>query len=148
TGRYAHFIDCGFHLDDIPLINRLSDIGDSVDGLVFRTHVGERPSALASAIRASLPTSHMGICLSVRMFGPDPASHYGTQEQMVELVRDALEAAYASTTAFDIVLDTLIDVDRGYFPRFGLLDRRYNHTKVSRALIDTHRNLLAKQSVD
>jgi len=143
TGRYAHFIDCGFHLDDIPLINRLGDMRGAVDGLVFRTNVGERPGALASAIRASIPD--MGICLSVRMFGPDPASHHGTQEQTAGLVCDALEAAYASAGPFDIVLDTVIDVDRGYFPRCGLLDRRYNHTKVSRALIETHRKLVARQ---
>src|SRR5262249_46878287 len=137
-----------FHLDDTPLINRLGDIGDAADGLVFRTHVGERPGALASAIRASISAPDMGICLSVRMFGPDPAAHYGSQEQMAELVCDALEAAYASAAPFDIVLDTLVDVDRGYFPRFGLLDRRYNHTEVSRALIEAHRRLIAKQPVN
>lgn len=144
TGRYAHFVDCGFHLDDISALNSLADLENAIDGFVFRTNVGERASVLASAIRQSLTVPGMGVCISVRMFGPDPAAHYGTQEESARIVCDALEAAYESSTPLDIVLDTVIDVDRGYFPRFGLLDRRYNHTTVSKALIDCHKRLLAK----
>jgi predicted phosphodiesterase len=147
TGRYAHFIDCGFHVEDASFLQGLTRLGEAIDGIVFRTYPGERATAVAPAILGVAAPMGLGACLSVRMSGPDPARHYGSPEQTAALACDALEAAYAAPDPFDVVLDTVIDVDRGYFPRCGLLDRRYNHTAVSQALIAAHRRLLhgAKQ---
>lgn len=142
TGRYAHFIDCGFHVEDASFLAGLAELPEAIDGIVFRTYPGERATVVAPAILRVAAPMGLGVCLSVRMSGPDPARHYGSPEQTSVLVCDALEAAYAAPAPFDVALDTLIDVDRGYFPRCGLLDRRYNHTAVSEALIAAHRRLV------
>jgi hypothetical protein len=33
-----------------------------------------------------------------------------------------------------VFLDTFVDIDRGYYPRIGLLDRRFNPQKAFHAL--------------
>ena len=54
-----------------------------------------------------------------------------------EAIRDrVLEAARMapSLPALSVQLDTFVDVDRGYNPRHGLLDRHYNFRPAGRAL--------------
>ena len=46
-------------------------------------------------------------------------------QEVANLAAESLTAAYAVHQAV-IFLDTFVDHDRGYYPRHGLLDRRYN----------------------
>jgi hypothetical protein len=39
-----------------------------------------------------------------------------------------------SLTTVSVHIDTFVDVDRGYNPRHGLLDRHYNFRPAGRAL--------------
>ena len=132
-------VDHGFSSSQDPFAHELLNVtrGRGLDGLVFR-------------IAADTPFQH-GIADAV-----DYAARNGLRAQVhVRLASDspaqprndarangvrALGAAFCSQAhpMGDVFLDTLSDVDRGYFPRAGLVDRRFNPKPEGQALRNLH----------
>ena len=79
----------------------------------------------------------LALSLTVKMGGPNPAALSGSREDAAAMAVDALNAA-TKVGDGEIILDTLNDVDRGYFPRFGLFDRRMNPTSTSERFLRHH----------
>lgn len=144
SGRFAHSIDHGFHPDDEAFISGLNLAGKGIDGLVFQTRPNERVSAIAPKIIELAAGLKMSARINVRMAGENAAQHHGTAANTAALVCDALMVAYAEQERIDIVFDTLIDVDRGYFPRNGFIDRRMNPTDISRSFSALHAELASR----
>jgi len=59
------------------------------------------------------------------MASENPAEFACSDLWAANRVSEAMMAAVAAPHA-DVYLDTFVDLDRGYFPRIGLYDRRYN----------------------
>jgi len=66
----------------------------------------------------------------VRMASTNPAEVFtddlANAGRVAESLAAAVAAAGAGTPRVDVFLDTFSDIDRGYFVRNGLVDRRYN----------------------
>ncbi|MBT7645891.1 MAG: serine/threonine protein phosphatase [Rhodospirillaceae bacterium] len=128
AGKYYHAINQGFLANDrdqmASLLER-PELSGALSGLVFRMTM-EMP-VWATVSRASEIATELGVSASVhlRMTGPNPAVGFDNEHVSAGRIAEAMAAA----AAFDnvtVYADTLIDFDRGYFPRAGVLDRRFN----------------------
>lgn len=130
-GRYAHVLNHGFQPGEIhaEMAARLATWG--VEGLVVR--IGREDQPLPALQRLAHLADDTGLRLSphVRLAGEIPAHPEADPQVAARRVAEALLAAHLFPQ-LDVVLDTFIEQDRGYFPRCGLIDRRYNPTLAGR----------------
>jgi hypothetical protein len=61
----------------------------------------------------------------VRLASENPAEYLQDDTRVANRVSEAMAGAAANRDIL-VFLDTFTDLDRGYFPRIGLYDRRYN----------------------
>jgi hypothetical protein len=131
--RYYHFINHGFLPDELPELAAFRATGPgarAVDGFVFRAVrqasawtaiAGAQAAADALAARASV---------HVRMASTNPAEAFtddlANACRAAEALAASLAAAGPGRPEVDVFLDTFADIDRGYFVRHGLVDRRFN----------------------
>ncbi len=128
AGKYYHAINQGFLADDRDqMANALAspELFGALHGLVFRLTLEMSPWATAAT--ASTIAMDLGVAASVhlRMFGANPALETADDHLSVTRIAEAMAAA----AAFDnvtVYADTFVDIDRGYFPRTGVLDRMFN----------------------
>jgi hypothetical protein len=120
-------VDHGFAGADDPAIGELAAQGvdGCVDALVFRVS-SSRPARLGveEAVRASRRHG-LAAQVHVRLAADSPAqSRHDVHANGMRVLEAALCAHYHREHA--VFIDTLSDVDRGYFPRAGLVDGRFN----------------------
>ena len=101
-------------------------LASAVDGLVFRiVHEGSVWDEIAAA-RALAARLGMNATVTVRLAATEnPAEAARDDLEHANRVAEAVLAA-AAYPEVDVFIDTLADIDRGYFVRNGLLDRLYN----------------------
>ena len=134
--RFAHSVSSGFKWEAretvLEAVRSLADFA-RIDGLVMQINLtddlGRRLGEMAAFARASGLT----IDANVRLANPNPAIANFDDAAIARRVGEAVEAA-SSLTAVSVHIDTFVDVDRGYNPRHGLLDRHYNFRPAGRAL--------------
>ncbi len=132
-------VDHGFSGAADPAARELLDAtrGRGVDALVFR--VAADTSFYEGIADAAGFAARHGVRaqVHVRLASDSPAQ--ARHDAQANGVR-ALGAAFASRCLpqVDVFLDTLSDVDRGYFPRAGLVDRRFNPKREGQALRNLH----------
>ena len=128
AGKYYHSINQGFLVRDteeIATIARLPELDGVLTGVVFRLTLDMpvwETVAAASAVATGLG---LKAHVHMRMAGTSPASPVMDDALTVRRIAEAMAAAvsFADVTVF---ADTLVDIDRGYFPRSGVLDRLCN----------------------
>ncbi|MEE2981364.1 MAG: metallophosphoesterase [Pseudomonadota bacterium] len=128
AGKYYHAINQGFlaaDKDQMAAVLARPELAVALHGFVFRLTLDMSPwetAAMASAMAADLGVA---ASLHLRMFGANPAEETADDHLTVNRIAEAMAgaAAYPNVTIFG---DTLLDIDRGYFPRAGVLDRMYN----------------------
>lgn len=126
SGPFAHTVSSGFlpheleatceSLSNEPNGNRL--------GVVFQIPWGDEPEAAIHTAASTIRKAGLRPVANLRIAHSDPAvANFDPAAivRVLELVTDAAKAA-------DVPLqcDTFEDVDRGYHPRFGLIDRHCN----------------------
>ena len=128
AGKYYHAINHGFLADDqgqMADVLARPEFSGAIDGFVFRLTLDMSPWATAAT--ASGIATDLGVAASVhlRMCGANPALETADDQLSVTRIAEAMAAA----AAFDnvtVYADTFVDIDRGYFPRTGVLDRMFN----------------------
>ncbi len=128
AGKYYHAINHGFLADDqgqMADVLAHPELSGALDGFVFRLTLEMLPWATAAT--ASEIATDLGVAASVhlRMCGANPALETADDHLSVTRIAEAMAAA----AAFDnvtVYADTFVDIDRGYFPRTGVLDRMFN----------------------
>lgn len=138
--RFSHFINHGFHADEgetIEALLRHDAARETIDGFVFRVarQVGVWDGVEAAArVCAGIGKTPV---LQLRLAADNPASGEIDDLANANRVAEAMAAAHAWPAA-EMFLDTLVDLDRGYFVRTGLLDRRYNPRLAARVFRHLH----------
>ena len=125
---YYHVINHGFSVTDNAAIESLlakTDVQEIIEGLVFRVGCGQE---VAHAVQLAHDTVRgFGKLASahIRMGSENPAESRWDETWAINRVAGALAVAHAlpSTRVF---VDTFADVDRGFFPRMGVLDALHN----------------------
>ena len=113
------------------------ELSGALAGFVFRLTLDMAPwetAATASRIAAGLGVA---ASLHLRMCGANPAQETADDHSNAVRIAEAMAAA----AAFDnvtVYADTFADIDRGYFPRTGVVDRLYNPRAA--ALVVRHIN--------
>ena len=145
-GRFAHMIDQGFAATDMGLLDEIGlgpGAAPFVDGVVFETVRGESATAGLDTLLEGCEERGLSFSLTVKLGGANPALLSGSRTETTALALSALEAAACLPVGSEVILDTLSDIDRGYFPRFGLIDRRMNPTQTSGSFLRRHAELAA-----
>lgn len=126
--RFNHLISHGFVMaeqDELQAFINTTDGADSIDGFMFKVTNDTAP--LDAACEASIIARNLNrvSCLYIKTTGSSPAESYLDDHANSARFSEAFIAAVGNTNV-DVILDTFIDSDRGYFARTGLVDRRYN----------------------
>ncbi len=135
-----HVANYGFQLTDSELIERLS-AADALrrvfGGLVFRLRRrGEPELELWSSIGRIgelARTSGMRHQVHILFSGNVTAERFEDDLATANRVAESTLAAWLAGN-LDLYFDTFEDIDRGYFVRHGLVDRRYNPRLPARVL--------------
>jgi predicted phosphodiesterase len=139
--RYYHFINHGFVVTEREVLERFVGSGAAagvVDGFVFRVVRQAAPwSDIAAAADIAAALGVHATC-HVRMTSTNPAEAFLDDLANANRVAEAMAAALAHSAPgrpmVDVFIDTFADMDRGYFLRHGLVDRRYNPRLGSRVV--------------
>jgi hypothetical protein len=128
--RFSHFAGHGFGLEEQDLlatcVNKY-DAAEAIDGFVFRLAPGTPPwQGIRSAgqLAADFRTG-VSAAVHVQLPREDEGVAYVQDHEISNRIAETLAAALAVQDV-TVFLDTFVDHDRGYYPRNGLLDRRYN----------------------
>jgi hypothetical protein len=134
--HYGHLIFYGWVPQEWPQVERVAREAAAqraIDGLVFRAGRDVDPVSLSADVLPRLRALGLSLSVSVRLAGDDPAGaecdDAATAQRVDKVVQACLEWPDVR-----LVLDTFIDVDRGYFRRHGLLDRAYNLREAGQRL--------------
>lgn len=135
-GTYYHVINHGFSVDDVTTLADFAErdtLAPMIDGLVFR--VGQRQQVADTIVRADALCRGVGkqASLHVRLGTESPAERSGDPVVAMARAAEALATAHALPSV-RVFVDTLADVDRGYFPRLGVLDALWNPREGFHAL--------------
>jgi hypothetical protein len=133
--RARHVIEHGFLPAERERIGELFRPGSAAhaafDGLLFRVARGESPWETFPGIRDLAAGLGVSAQAYVRLAAENPAQACDDDRANANRVAEAMFAALACP-GLEAWLDTFDDVDRGYFPRRGLVDRRFNPRMAGR----------------
>ena len=125
--RYYHFINHGFIVserEDVQKLLRSNGARSVIDGIVFRVVRQASPwTEIASVADIAAALGIRATC-HLRMTSTNPAEEFRDDLANANRVAEALLATLAVGGRAPV--DTFADIDRGYFVRNGLVDRRYN----------------------
>jgi hypothetical protein len=119
------FVSHGFGPSRMADIEKLRTAGVGVDGYVVRAETKDDLPALAERLSQWSDASGCAIDLHLRIAANNPATNVRDDDA---ILRAAVEL-FACALAFPkvtMLFDPFMDIDRGYFVRHGLIDRRCN----------------------
>jgi hypothetical protein len=126
--HFSHFVNAGIRPDELPgLKDRIGALlaDKIIDGITVRLDRGTDLLATAGELNAFAQALDCDIIASVKLAGPSLAR---ACDDNIDTARLAAEAIVASRSSSRVryVFDTFMDIDRGYFPRNGFIDRSFN----------------------
>lgn len=131
---YAHFIRHGFNSGDCDNIRALAAAHrGAISGFAFTVMREEQPASALASINALMDGLGLRAIALVRLSASEPGSSVVDDAAIAGRVAHAIFAAHGSDLVA-VTLDTFADIDRGYFPRNGLTDRRYNLRAAGRVV--------------
>lgn len=148
--RARHVIQHGFLPEERDQIRELllcNGGRETIDSFLFRIARDKSPSDEIRAIDRIVAELGTHGCAYVRLAADNPAQAMDDDLANAARVAETVVAAFAFEKHVQVWLDTLSDVDRGYFPRNGLVDRRYNPRMAGHVYRNLHR-VLAVPSED
>jgi 3',5'-cyclic AMP phosphodiesterase CpdA len=126
--HFNHLIDYGFRAHERDHVGEWLEVEgarEAVDGIVFRVPRVGSPWEQIHEIARIADDFDIGVTAHIRFAGENPAEAFNNDGHNANRVAESIAAAM-SVERVSVFLDTFLDVDRGYFARTGLLDRRYN----------------------
>ncbi len=133
--HFSHFVKSGFGIDELPAreaIVREALAAGAIDGITVRIETGQPLLAAARALDASARRLDCSIMASLKTSGASLASEHADDRA---LAARAVQAMLLSRLGSRVhyVFDTFMDVDRGYYPRHGFIDRRCDPRPAAQA---------------
>ncbi|MCP4139769.1 MAG: hypothetical protein GY755_05670 [Chloroflexi bacterium] len=121
---FQHFASHGFSSGENDKAEKwLGEIGEQEDvGVTFRVSPWNDPAPALKRINKS----HKGRKLvNLQLPRRDEGIRFEDDEKLSAFIVDVYKSSLSMSNT-TIFLDTFVDSDRGYYPRNGLVDRRYN----------------------
>jgi len=136
--KFAHSVSFGFkweERDTLLAALKQHDRNGVVQGVVFQVNLHDDLSKRLGELDQFAVDIDLKVTANIRLADVNPAVASFDDEVIVRRVEETLEVAPGlKRTALQ--LDTFADIDRGYHPRHGLLDRRYNFRTAGRLLMN------------
>ncbi|MEZ5925277.1 MAG: metallophosphoesterase [Hyphomicrobiaceae bacterium] len=124
-GRFNHLISHGFTLDETAEVAEfLVEHAGMLAGVQFSIPRSVEPWTAAATLSAFAQKCGSAPHLYVKSTEASPAQMFEDDTQ--NALRFAHAAMAAAGHGIPVIIDTFDDVDRGYFTRTGLVDRRFN----------------------
>lgn len=134
--RFAHSVSSGFKWETrdtvVAALRQLSN-AELISGFVIQLNLIDDLEERVDDIEAFAVSNNLQVDVNLRLANANPAiANYDDELIMARVISAAKKAPGLNATTIQI--DTFVDVDRGYNPRHGLLDRHYNFRPAGRAL--------------
>jgi hypothetical protein len=137
---FNHFINHGFvaaEIEQMQALLALPGARTAVDGFVMRIPRGQHPAEGIAQARRLAATLDATIVPQVRLAGDDPATPLFDEQANGNRVAEAMFCALAGAGT-ELFFDSFVDVDRGYFPHGGFVDRRFDPRLAGRVMRHLH----------
>lgn len=131
--KFSHFVSTGFSAGEWEMIDTFTASApdsDSVDGYGFRLGYNRELWPEIVEIDRCAKVRNLEASVYVKLASDNPAEYIDDDLIVTNRIAEAMVAAFA-VPRVQVFLDTFCDIDRGYFPRHGLYDRRYNPRAAS-----------------
>ena len=126
--KYSHYVSHGFRIKDTAGLDAILPMRGAVDGFVFQVGQHEYPWPSIKRIEEYARRKDIGVLVNVRLAPENPAESLCDEDHVANRAAESLIAGQGLPRV-KVFLDTFMDLDRGYFPRIGLYDRRLNPRK-------------------
>lgn len=146
--KFLLYVSSGFLLSEFAEVEAfLGEAGRGVaDGFTIRVESEGHPDIAGEVAQIAAHAGRLGVRLSVflRIAAKTPAPARDRRDD-AQIALQVAEFAFslAAHPGLDGWVDTLADIDRGYFVRHGLMDRQCNLRDAGRALMHLHSALRA-----
>jgi hypothetical protein len=146
--KFIHYVSSGFRVgrsNDEEFLDSFKR-KNYIDGFVFE--VGQEESPLKSIMKIERCIKNRGVeaIANVRLASENPAEFLSDDINVANRVAETLIASFM-TYNVRVFLDTFMDLDRGYFPRIGLYDRRYNR-RIGSFVLANLQGVLRNRGID
>lgn len=134
---YAHSVSSGFEMASVDqVVQEMVEQGipQTVD-VVFQLAWEQLPEPLLEQVCQSVSAAGYGLVVNVRLGNSNPAQANFDDEAIAVRLQQVLKWANEKTRV-TVQCDTFEDVDRGYQPRHGLIDRQGNIRDPFRKRVD------------
>ncbi|MEG9862221.1 MAG: metallophosphoesterase [Parvularculales bacterium] len=124
SGKYVHALNHGFLPSEKAKVTEAAD-NPHVDGLVFR--LGGADPVWENVTAAAAICADLGVesSINLRMSSVNPAEFVKDELWAANRIAEAVLASSVQTRP-NVIADTLADFDRGFFRRYGMIDRLCN----------------------
>lgn len=139
---FVHFISHGF-APGAAIPDYLAASG--VNGIAFRIGHNEDPLTAGAACARAAREAGLDAHIHVATGDSNPARMDRNENRTTNRALLSLIAASIVNGPAHVWLDTLADVDRGYFPRLGLIDLRSNPRATATRLDELQRAIAASE---
>ncbi len=135
---FAHSVSFGFKWDDrdvlLPTLKQI-DPGGKIKAIVFQVNLEDDLATRLSDMDSLAQNAGLKVIANIRFANVNPAIASFDDDIIAARVSQAieLEPTLAHTS---LQFDTFADIDRGYHPRHGLIDGRYNFRAAGRILME------------
>lgn len=146
TGKkYYHVINHGFTINDLALLDKWNATPQAVyfDRYLLRLGFDESVPGAFGFAQQCFQTIAKPASIHLRLSENNPAANLDDDNWLCRRLTEALLLGHASP-ACEFYCDTFADNDRGYFPRAGVVDRRYN-PRARMLLIQQINSLLSER---
>lgn len=137
---FAHNVSTGFlwqeKADAIAAASKLG-LPDGSFGLSFQINLDEDPGERIPELAGELKRIGARLTAVIRLADRNPANANFDDDKILARLVAALAAADGLENV-DLQCDTFEDIDRGFSPRHGLLDRQSNFRPVAAHLANSH----------
>lgn len=127
---YYHVINHGFVVEDIELLDQFTENRPTgCVGAVFRLGNQLPVHDILTEIDGIVSERGLAGSVHLRVAGDNPAAAPPAHETTRSRVLEAIETSSVLTRT-RVFCDTFMDIDRGYFPRFGAIDAAGNQGEL------------------
>ena len=128
--QYYHVINHGYTIHDsdiLPTLHALN-IVSNFDGITLRCSVSDEIDAVMLWASDIQEKSGLHTSIHFRLTSDDPSAHPRDDQVICDRMAEMMWRCWSNNDEHSphVFCDSLIDNDRGYFPRKGILDRLYN----------------------
>jgi hypothetical protein len=126
--QFSHFPTHGFRRQDRQLVQRLirkDRTGKVLDGFVFLVPCDGKPFSDIHSVLKFITNEQTNALIHLKMPRQTEGAAFEDDQTIANMVAESIVSVHGLSNV-SLFLDTFVHHDRGYYPRNGLIDRRYN----------------------